>query len=82
MAVSSVAAVHEQVHAHHEDHAHVRQGVQDVQPVVGDQVHGGCGNEDEEQGLLPRPGRPPRRELLGFGKSAHTLSIALARLMQ
>ena len=51
--VIAVSAVHEQVRAHHEDHTQVRQCVQDVQPVVGDQVHGRAGHEDREQGQQP-----------------------------
>ncbi|KQR75338.1 hypothetical protein ASF98_05785 [Arthrobacter sp. Leaf337] len=69
--VSAVATMAEHTKAHHQHHTQIGQRIQDMEPMVGDQIDRRCGNEDGKQALRPRPGRDLRRG----GKIAHALSL-------
>lgn len=54
--MAAVATMAKHTKAHHQHHTQIGQRVQDMEPVVGDQVHGGRGGKDRHKALRPGPG--------------------------
>jgi hypothetical protein len=46
--MAAVTAMAEHTEAHHQHHTQIGQRIQDMEPVVGDQVHGGRGDKDRQ----------------------------------